>query len=497
MAWSRTFAHIQEIALGKLTMADFKLEKGNKSSFSGLGLHNWLVKQCDAVGIKRPTPIQHNCIPPILKGNDCIGCAKTGSGKTAAFALPIIQALSVDPYGVFGLVITPTRELAIQISEQFKVLGKPIGLKVTVIIGGIDMVEQGLQLSRKPHIVIATPGRLADHIKSTNTFDLRAIRFLVLDEADRLLEGNFGPDLEVIFDFLPAKRQTLLFSATITDTMKELQKMSMNKPFFWHSKAPVATVEQLDQRYVLMPAQVKDAYLMYIISEFTETNKDNSVIIFTSTCKYCHVLSIMLRNLGMRCATLHSLVKQKTRIASLAQFKSNHVRILVATDLASRGLDIPMVQMIVNHNVPTSPKDYIHRVGRTARAGRGGMAITMVTQFDVKLVQAIEKTINTKMTEYKVTEKEVLPILNEVALAKSKAEMKLEELDFGERKAIHKRKQLILEGKDPDEVEEEERAGPSKKKKQQPNEAQRVHTAAHKAKRKQLKEKLSKRKKSR
>eukprot|EP00057_Strongylocentrotus_purpuratus_P030475 XP_781784.3 PREDICTED: probable ATP-dependent RNA helicase DDX49 [Strongylocentrotus purpuratus] len=477
-------------------MADFEVEKGKRLSFSGLGLHDWLVRQCEAVGIKQPTPIQHNCIPPILKGSDCIGCAKTGSGKTAAFALPILQKLSEDPYGVFGLVVTPTRELGIQIAEQFRVLGKPIGLRVTVVIGGIDMVEQGRELSKKPHIVIATPGRLADHIKSTSTFDLHAIKFLVLDEADRLLEGNFGPDLEVIFDFLPAKRQTLLFSATITDTMKELQKMSMDKPFSWHSKAPVATVEQLDQRYVLMPAQVKDAYLMYIISEFTEKNRDHSLIIFTSTCKYCHVLSIMLRNLGMQCATLHSLVKQKTRIASLAMFKSNHVRILVATDLASRGLDIPMVQMIINHNVPTSPKDYIHRVGRTARAGRGGMSITMVTQFDVKLVQAIEKTINTKMTEYKVPEKNVLPILNEVALAKSKAEMKLEELDFGERRAIHKRKQLILEGKDPDEADEEiKRAGPSQKKKkshqQESNQSSSESHGKHKSKGKQSKGKKS------
>ncbi|XP_072166729.1 probable ATP-dependent RNA helicase DDX49 [Diadema setosum] len=465
-------------------MADFELETGKVSSFSKLGLHEWLSKQCQAVGIKRPTPIQHNCIPPILKGNDCIGCAKTGSGKTAAFALPILQKLSEDPYSVFALIITPTRELAIQIAEQFRVLGKPIGLRVSVIIGGLDMVQQGLELSRKPHVVIATPGRLADHIKSSDTFDFQAITFLVLDEADRLLEGNFGPDLEVIFDFLPAKRQTLLFSATITDTMKELQKMSMNKPFFWHSKAPQATVEQLDQRYVLMPAQVKDAYLMYVVNEFTEKHKDHSVIIFTSTCKYCHVLSIMLRNLGMPCVTLHSLVKQRTRIASLAQFKSNHVRILVATDLASRGLDIPMVQMVVNHNVPTSPKDYIHRVGRTARAGRGGMSVTMVTQFDVKLVQAIEKTINTKLTEYKVEEKHVLPILNEVALAKSQAEMKLEELDFGERKAIHKRKQLILEGKDPD---EEESLAESRRKKHRPSGKQSMMEHRQKGKKKMKK----------
>ncbi|XP_033634384.1 probable ATP-dependent RNA helicase DDX49 [Asterias rubens] len=428
-----------------------------KCSFSSLGLHNWLSDQCKSMGISKPTPVQQHCIPPILRGQDCIGCAKTGSGKTAAFALPILQKLSEDPYGIFCLVITPTRELAFQIGDQFRVLGKPIGVKDSVVIGGFDMVRQGLELSKKPHIVIATPGRLADHINSTDTCDLKNIKFLVLDEADRLLEGNYGPDLEVIFDAIPAKRQTLLFSATITDTMKELRKVSMNKPYYWISKAPVATVDELDQRYSLVPAQVKDAYLMQIVHDFCTEKDEQSIIIFTSTCKYCHSLAIMLRQMDVPCVALHSLVKQRTRLASLAMFKSNQVHVLVATDVASRGLDIPAVQLVINHNVPASPKDYIHRVGRTARAGRGGMAITLVTQFDVQLVKSIEKLIHTKLIEYKVDEKKVLLILNEVALAKREAEMKLEELEFGEKRAINKRKQMILDGKDPDEEERKKR----------------------------------------
>ncbi|XP_038069239.1 probable ATP-dependent RNA helicase DDX49 [Patiria miniata] len=316
------------------------------------------------------------------------------------------------------------------------------------------MIRQGLELSKRPHVVISTPGRLADHIKSTDTCDLSKIKFLVLDEADRLLEGNFGPDLEVIFENISAERQTLLFSATITDTMKELQKVSLSKPFFWISKTPVVTVEQLDQRYCITPAQVKDAYLMHIVHTFCSESKEKSIIIFTSTCKNCHLLAIMLREMGLPCVSLHSLVKQRTRLASLAMFKSNQVRVLVATDVASRGLDIPTVELVINHNVPTSPKDYVHRVGRTARAGRGGMAITLVTQFDVQLIKAVEKLINTKLTEFKVDEKKnVLPILNEVALAKRQAELKLEELDIDEKRAINKRKQMILDGKDPDEEE--------------------------------------------
>ncbi|KAJ8029184.1 putative ATP-dependent RNA helicase DDX49 [Holothuria leucospilota] len=434
-------------------MADMEVDKKTESSFCRLGLDEWLVAQCKSVGISRPSAIQHHCIPPILKGNDCIGCAKTGSGKTAAFALPILQKLSEDPYGVFAVILTPTRELAYQISEHFHVLGKPMKLKDCVVVGGVDMIDQSKQLERKPHIVIATPGRLADHLQSSNTLDLKSIQFLVLDEADRLLEGNFGPDLEVIFEALPEKRQTLLFSATITDTMYELRKVAMKKPFFWSSNAPIVTVEQLDQRYLLVPAQVKDAYLVQFLRNYLEEDKDRSIIIFTGTCKFCHALSITLRNLDFPNVALHSLVKQRIRLASLAQFKSNQVRLMVATDVASRGLDIPTVQLIINHNVPPSPKDYVHRVGRTARAGRGGMAITMVTQFDVKVVKNIEKHIKTKLTEFKMEEKEVLPILNEVAIAKSQAQMKLEELDFGEKRRINKRKQMILEGKDPEEEE--------------------------------------------
>ncbi|XP_002735561.1 putative ATP-dependent RNA helicase DDX49 [Saccoglossus kowalevskii] len=433
-------------------MADIELEDGVNAKFSSLGLNDWLVKQCKAVGITKPTPIQYYCIPQILEGVDCLGCAKTGSGKTAAFALPILQKLCEDPYGIYALVLTPTRELAFQIAEQFRILGKPIGLKDAVIIGGRDVMRQGMDLADKPHVVIATPGRLADHINSSNTFSLKKIKFLVLDEADRLLEDTFAEDLQVIFDALPEKRQTLLFSATLTDKLEKLQTLALNKPFFWQSKAEIATVEQLDQKYVLIPAKVRDAYLVHILQKICSETEDYSMIIFSNTCKNCQSLYLMLKALEFPCTPLHSMIPQRDRIASLAQFKSGRVRILLATDVASRGLDIPIVQLVVNHNVPWSPIDYVHRVGRTARAGRGGMALTLMTQYDVKLIEAIEKQINTKLTEYPVDDKEVLTILNEVSVAKREAEMRLEEQDFGERKTINKRKKLIREGRNPDKV---------------------------------------------
>ncbi|ELT87384.1 hypothetical protein CAPTEDRAFT_162583 [Capitella teleta] len=442
-------------------MAD--LEEGTSGestflkSFVDLGLNDWLVKQCEAVGMTRPTPIQLNCVPKILSGHDCIGCAKTGSGKTAAFALPILQKLCEDPYGIFALVLTPTRELAYQIGEQFSVLGKPIGLKEAIITGGRDMIDQGLLLAQKPHVVVSTPGRLADHLRTNADVSLKKIAFLVMDEADRLLEDNFGEQLQTIFAALPKKRQTLLFSATMTDTLKELEDVALNKPFFWQSKDKVATVDSLTQQYVLMPADVKDAYLMHILRKFTEENPSSSVMIFTNTCKYCQILGLVAKEVGLECVSLHSYLMQKIRLSSLAKFKSHQVKIMFATDVASRGLDIPTVDLVINHNIPNKPKNYVHRVGRTARAGRLGDAITMVTQFDVNLVHAIEDHINAKLVEHKVDDDEVAKIVTEVSVARREAQIKLDEQDFGEKKEQNKRMQMVLEGKDPDEVARKKR----------------------------------------
>ncbi|XP_068175157.1 probable ATP-dependent RNA helicase DDX49 [Antennarius striatus] len=423
------------------------------SDFSSLGLSDWLVSQCKQLGISKPTPVQENCMPAILQGRDCMGCAKTGSGKTAAFVLPVLQKLSEDPYGIFCLVLTPTRELAYQIAEQFRVLGKPLGLRDCIIVGGMDMVSQALELSNKPHVVVATPGRLADHIRSSNTFSMSKIQFLILDEADRLLEQgctDFTKDLETIMGILPAKRQTLLFSATLTDTLQELKSIAMNKPFFWESKSETRTVEELDQRYILTPEKVKDAYLVHLIQAFTDEHDDWSIIIFTNTCKSCQILSMMLREFNFPTICLHSMMKQKQRFANLAKFKASVYKILIATDVASRGLDIPTVQVVINHNTPGLPKIYIHRVGRTARAGRNGVSITLVTQYDIHLVQAIEQQIQTKLKEYPIVEKEVLKILTQVNVTRRECEIKLDATDFDEKKEINKRKQLILEGKDPD-----------------------------------------------
>ncbi|XP_031715371.1 putative ATP-dependent RNA helicase DDX49 [Anarrhichthys ocellatus] len=465
------------------------------SDFSSLGLADWLVKQCKQLGINKPTPVQEHCMPAILEGRDCMGCAKTGSGKTAAFVLPVVQKLSEDPYGIFCLVLTPTRELAYQIAEQFRVLGKPLGLKDCIVVGGMDMVSQAMELTNQPHVVVATPGRLADHIRSSSTFSMSKIQFLILDEADRLLEQgctDFTKDLETIMGILPAKRQTLLFSATLTDTLHELKNIAMNKPFFWESTSETKTVEELDQRYILTPEKVKDAYLVHLIQTFTDEHDDWSIMIFTNTCKNCQILTMMLREFNFPTICLHSMMKQKQRFANLAMFKASVFKILIATDVASRGLDIPTVQVVINHNTPGLPKIYIHRVGRTARAGRNGVSVTLVTQYDIHLVHSIEGLIKTKLKEYPVVEKEVLKILTQVNVTRRECEIKLEATDFDEKKEINKRKQLILEGKDPD-LEAKRKAELEKIRSQKKVFKQRIHESIEKQKHGQLKNKLAQR----
>ncbi|XP_015741597.1 probable ATP-dependent RNA helicase DDX49 [Coturnix japonica] len=464
------------------------------AAFRELGLAPWLVEQARQMGLSRPTAVQAACIPPILQGRDCLGCAKTGSGKTAAFVLPVLQVLSEDPYGIFCLVLTPTRELAYQIAEQFRVLGKPLGLKDCVVVGGLDMVVQALELSRKPHVVIATPGRLADHLRSSNTFSLKKLKFLILDEADRLLEqgcADFTADLEVILEAVPARRQTLLFSATLTDTLNELKSLAMNKPFFWEAASEVRTVDELDQRYLLVPEAVKDAYLVHLIQTFQDEHEDWSIIIFTKTCKECQILNMMLRKFSFPSVALHSMMKQRQRFAALAKFKSSIFKILIATDVAARGLDIPTVQVVINHNTPGLPKIYIHRVGRTARAGRNGISITMVTQYDIHLVHAIEEEIKLKLQEFSVEEKLVLNILNHVNVTRRECEIELEYMDFDEKKEINKRKQMILEGKDPD-LEEKRKAELAKIKKKNNKFREKVQQTLQERKQLQMKRKLQK-----
>lgn len=382
------------------------------TTFDSLGLPPWLVQSLGRMAIKRPTGIQKGTIPAILKGLDVIGGSRTGSGKTVAFAAPILQRLFADPSGIFALVLTPTRELALQIYEQFKAISSPHALKAILVTGGSDMRPQAIALAQRPHVVIATPGRLADHIRTSGEdtiCGLRRVKFVVLDEADRLLaaseRGSMLPDVEECLDILPpaSERQTLLFTATITPEVRYI-KDQPRKP----GRPPVFVCE-VDTQQLAIPATLSQMYLKVPVTHLehylhmfllTPANVDKSIIIFanrTSTAQFLHHL---LRLLNHRVTSLHSKLPQSQRIDNLGRFRASAARILVATNVAARGLDIPEVKLVINYDVPRDPDDYIHRVGRTARAGRKGEAVTFVGQRDVETVLAIEERVGRSMEEW-------------------------------------------------------------------------------------------------
>ncbi|KAG6865626.1 ribosomal RNA processing protein [Blastosporella zonata] len=331
------------------------------ATFKSLGLIDPLLQALDQVGYKAPTEIQVESLPHALEGRDIIGVASTGSGKTAAFALPILQKLWEEPKGLFACVLAPTRELAYQISQQFESLGSAMGVRCAVIVGGMDLPAQAIALAKRPHIVVATPGRLIDHLENTKGFSLRSIKFLVLDEADRLLDMDFGPIIDKILKLIPKERTTYLFSATMTSKVAKLQRASLSNPVRVEVSSKYQTVSTLLQYYLLMPLKDKDAYLVYLVNSLAQ----NSAIIFTRT-----------------------------------------------VNDAQNGLDIPSVDVVINFDIPTHSKDYIHRVGRTARAGRAGKSITLVTQYDVELVQRIEAVIGKKMDLWP-TDTEEIALLKE------------------------------------------------------------------------------------
>lgn len=411
--------------------------KAEVKSFKDLGLVEELVEACAAREWPAPTPIQQEAIPVALQDRDIIGLAETGSGKTGAFALPILQSLLERPQRLVACIIAPTRELAFQIGEQFDALGAGLGLKSCVVVGGVDMVSQAVALAKKPHVVIGTPGRLVDHIENTKGFSLRTIRYLVLDEADKMLSMDFEEELDKILQVIPRDRRTYLFSATMTAKVAKLQRASLINPVKVEVSSKYTTVKTLVQQYLFIPAKYKDVYLTYVLNEFA----GKTAIVFVSTCNSAQRLAIMLRSLGFPAVPLHGQMTQVKRLGALNKFKAGSRTILLATDVASRGLDIPSVDIVLNLDVPQNGKDYIHRVGRTARAGRAGRAVTFVTQYDVELYQRIEALIGQKLAEFPAEEETVLVLQERVAEAQRHAtlEMRRDEESGGGRRGRGRR----------------------------------------------------------
>jgi len=424
-------------------------------SWASLHVQDVLIQRLTSeMGMPKPSRVQAASIGPIYEGRNCLVGSPTGTGKTLAFAVPMIGKLMVDPYGVFGIVLTPTRELAIQIKQQLVLLGGP-SINVLCVIGGVDFRTQAQEINNKPHFIVATPGRLADHIDSnpdqfTNHF--RYLKFLVLDEADRMLDGQFDDQLKNIRTVIPRENrlQILLFSATVTENLSETTGILMgkNKPFVYDASGREGE-KTLTEKYILCPPDFKDGYLIELLrsirdGDFGLSQTIRSMLLFCSTNKDCDVLKLLLDELGFKSAVLHSMMPQASRNGALAEFKSSRVPMLIATDIASRGLDILAVDLVINYTVPM-PIDYIHRIGRAGRGCLKGFALTFVTPRDVKFIKNIENFTKTILSGYEIEESKVLLILKEVTASKKAAVLNVEENDvFRDRQISYKRKREML-----------------------------------------------------
>jgi ATP-dependent RNA helicase DeaD len=343
-------------------------------TFEEMQLAPSLLKGVAKMGFARPFPIQELAIAPLLRGRDVVGQAKTGSGKTAAFSLPMLQSIDMGMRRVQGLVLAPTRELAVQITEEMRKLGAFTGVRVVTIYGGQSISVQREALHHGVHVVVGTPGRLIDHIRR-GWLDLSSARFVVLDEADTMLDMGFVEDVEFILERTPERKQVCMFSATLPPRIVELSRRYMADPERIMADRDEPSVETLDQYYAAVTQQAKFALLASLLQK----ERPPSSIVFCRTKWGAHRLAMDLQKNGFEAVPLHGNLSQRQRDFHMSTFRGGRAEILVATDVASRGIDISQVALVVNYDIPEDPLLYFHRVGRTARAGRAGKAISLVS----------------------------------------------------------------------------------------------------------------------
>ncbi len=362
-------------------------------SFSELGLNASLVAAVEKKGYTTPSPIQEKAIPVILERKDVMASAQTGTGKTAGFVLPILQILASNPTNqrrrsIRTLILTPTRELAAQIQENVVAYSQNVDLKSTVIFGGVNANPQIATLRNGVDILIATPGRLLD-LYTQKAVSLSQVEILVLDEADRMLDMGFIRDIKRVLAILPAVRQNLLFSATFSYDIKKFAASILRNPEMVEATPENTTAELVNQRFVRTDKAIKQNLVIDLI----EDGQWKQVLIFTRTKHGANKLSEKLNKCGISAAAIHGNKTQAARTKALDNFKKNEVRVLVATDIAARGLDIPLLPHVINFELPNVPEDYVHRIGRTGRAGASGEALSIVSEDEVEFVEGIEKLL--------------------------------------------------------------------------------------------------------
>jgi ATP-dependent RNA helicase RhlE len=378
----------------------------DNTTFESLGLAPEILKALSEFGYTKPTPIQAQAIPVALAGGDLMAGAQTGTGKTAAFALPLLQKIlplassSASParHPIRALVLTPTRELAIQVEESIKVYAKHTNLRSLVVYGGVDIKTQTPSLMRGVEILVATPGRLLDHVEQ-RTLQLGQVQMLILDEADRMLDMGFMPDLKRILALLPKQRQNLMFSATFSNEIKKLSEAFLSNPTLIEVARSNATAENVTQKVYLVAQADKHAQL----AEILKGSDASQVIVFTKTKLTASRLAKQLAREGLAADAIHGDKSQKERMEALEAFKQSKIAVLIATDVAARGLDIDQLPMVVNYEIPSAPEDYVHRIGRTGRAGASGTAISLVSPEEEKYLKEIEKLIKREIPKQQST----------------------------------------------------------------------------------------------
>ncbi|TYP99783.1 ATP-dependent RNA helicase RhlE [Tenacibaculum adriaticum] len=365
-------------------------------TFKSLGLKEELLKAVEEKGYTTPSPIQEKAIPVILERKDVLASAQTGTGKTAGFTLPILQIITDTKNPKYrpirALILTPTRELAAQIYDNVRDYSKHVNIKSTVVFGGVNAKPQIATLKKGIDILVATPGRLLD-LHDQKALSLKRVDILILDEADRMLDMGFVRDINKIIALLPTKRQNLLFSATFSKEIKELAKGILTHPVMVEAAPENTTAEMVAQKIYRVPKSRKAAMLTQLISD----GNWSQVLVFTRTKHGANKLAEKLNKKDISAAAIHGNKSQGARTKALKGFKENTVRVLVATDIAARGLDIPLLPHVINYELPNIPEDYVHRIGRTGRAGASGEAISLVANEELEYVRNIEKLLQQKL----------------------------------------------------------------------------------------------------
>lgn len=405
-----------------------------EETFEQMKLEKWIKKVIKYLSYKEPTEVQKYIIPQILNDKSVIAISKTGTGKTASFCLPIISELSKDPFGLYAIILEPTRELVLQVEEKLKLFSTGFNLRMCSIIGGEDYTTQLKELDKIPHIIIATPGRLVSFLENNYVKLVQNLRYFVMDEFDQLLDETIKPDIDKIITYLPDDRITLFFSATIMQTKEELKKYlgknDKEEIYYYNNNKDekledlIKNENELDKtkekdgnkksskiiplkiknrinedislKYILVPQKLKEHYLLYLLRN---RYKDTNTLIFVNHVKQCDFLYNLCKLFEIKVSHLHSKMTQKNRREDLQKFKGSMTNILISTDLASRGLDIKQCDLVINFDIPLSSLTFIHRAGRTGRIGNKGLCISLVSQYDVEVLNGIEEDLSADFKE--------------------------------------------------------------------------------------------------